>query len=98
MHLIVFALALYAVIAEWRNYNLRTQLIKKSQVIQKYVHDNTYWYANVLPQADKLCLIETKKGEFLVSKLSDKRWQKEDGEVDFSAIKRWMYIEDLEKL
>ena len=23
---------------------------------------------------------------------------KEDGEVDFSAIKRWMYIEDLEKL
>ena len=98
MHLVIFALGLYIVFAEWRNQVLRRRLDNAEKNLNKFKKDKTIWYSGVLPNADKLCLIEEKSGGYVVSRLSDKRWMKKDGEVDFDKIKRWTYIEDLESL
>lgn len=95
MHLVILALGLYIVFAEWRNLVLRNKLDAAERNLSKLKKDKTLWYSGVLPKADKLCLIQESGGDYAVSKLSDKRWLRKDGAVDFSKIRRWAYIEDL---
>ena len=95
MHLVVFALGLYIVFAEWRNSVLRKKLDAAERNLSKLKKDKTLWYSGVLPKADKFCLIQESGGDYVVSKLSDKRWLSKDGLVDFSKIKRWAYLDEL---
>lgn len=98
MHLAVFALVLYVMFAEWRLLTLKNRLGVCEKQLSKFKKDKTVWYTGVLPKADKLCLFEEKNGDYRVSKLEDKYWQNKDGTVDFSKIKRWVYIEDMNNL
>lgn len=50
------------------------------------------------PEAAEECLFEEKNGTLVLARLSDKRWQKKDGSVDFEAIKRWAYLKDIKNL
>lgn len=98
MPLVILALGLYIIFAEWRNLVLRNKLDAAEKNLSKIKKDKTLWYSGVLPKADKLCLIQENNGDYVVSKLSDKRWLSKDGLVDFSKIKRWVYIEDLNNI
>ena len=98
MPLVILALGLYIIFAEWRNLVLRNKLDAAEKNLSKIKKDKTLWYSGVLPKADKLCLIQESNGDYVVSKLSDKRWLSRDGLVDFSKIKRWVYIEDLNNI
>lgn len=98
MPLVILALGLYIIFAEWRNLVLRNKLDAAEKNLSKIKKDKTLWYSGVLPKADKLCLIQESNGDYVVSKLSDKRWFSKDGLVDFSKIKRWVYIEDLNNI
>lgn len=98
MPLVILALGLYLIFAEWRNLVLRNKLDAAEKNLSKIKKDKTLWYSGVLPKADKLCLIQESNGDYVVSKLSDKRWLSKDGLVDFSKIKRWVYIEDLNNI
>ncbi len=98
MPLVILALGLYIIFAEWRNLVLRNKLDAAEKNLSKIKKDKTLWYSGVLPKADKLCLIQESNGDYVVSKLSDKRWLSKDGLVDFSKIKRWVYIEDLNNI
>ncbi len=98
MPLVILALGLYIIFAEWRNLVLRNKLDAAEKNLSKMKKDKTLWYSGVLPKADKLCLIQESNGDYVVSKLSDKRWLSKDGLVDFSKIKRWVYIEDLNNI
>lgn len=95
MPLVILALGLYIIFAEWRNLVLRNRLDAAEKNLSKLKKDKTLWYSGVLPKADKLCLIQESNGDYVVSKLSDKHWLSKDGLVDFSKIKRWVYIDDL---
>ena len=98
MPLVILALGLYIIFAEWRNLVLRNKLDAAEKNLSKIKKDKTLWYSGVLPKADKLCLIQESNGDYVVSKLSDKRWLSKDGLVDFSKIIRWVYIEDLNNI
>lgn len=98
MPLVILALGLYIIFAEWRNLVLRNKLDAAEKNLSKMKKDKTLWYSGVLPKADKLCLIQESNGDYVVSKLSDKRWLSKDGLVDFSKIKRWVSIEDLNNI
>lgn len=98
MPLVILALGLYIIFAEWRNVKLRIKLDGLDKNLGKLKRDKTIWYSGVLPKADKLCLFQENGGEYLVSKLSDIRWKNKDGLIDFSKIKRWAYIDDLNNI
>lgn len=98
MPLVILALGLYIIFAEWRNLVLRNKLDAVERNLSKMKKDKTLWYSGVLPKADKLCLIQESGGDYVVSKLSDKRWLNKEGLVDFSKIKRWVYIDDLNNI
>ena len=98
MPLIILALGLYLVFAEWRNWALHNKLRVADKNLSKIRKDKSLWYSGVLPDASKVCLIQEKSGEYIVSKLSDKYWLDKDGAIDFSKIKRWIYMEDLSEL
>lgn len=98
MHLVILALAIYAVFAEWRISVLKKSVDDLDRNFTKLKKDKTLWYSDVLPNADDLCLFQEKNGEYVISKLSDKRWQTKDGNVDFGKIKRWAAIKDLENI
>lgn len=98
MHLVIIALGLYILFSEWRNTKQNSRLKDLEKNLSKFKKDKTIWYFDVLPASDKLCLFQENGGEYVISKLEDKRWMKKDGEADFSKIKRWAYMEDLENL
>lgn len=98
MHLVILAFVLYAVLAEWRNMSLRSRLAEVEKNLGKFKKDKTIWYTDVLPQPKELCLFEGNGGEYVIGKLNDKRWQNKNGEADFSKIKRWASLKDLESL
>lgn len=98
MPLVILALALYIVFAEWRNLKQSERLKELEKNLAKFKKDKTIWYAGVLPNADKLCLFEENNGDYVISKLSDKRWLNKDKEADFAKIKRWAYLSDLQGL
>lgn len=98
MPLVILALGLYIVFAEWRNLKQSERLKDLEKNLAKFKKDKTIWYSKVLPNADKLCLFQESGGSYVITKLSDKRWLNKDGEVDFAKIKRWAYMEDLESL
>lgn len=98
MHLVILALVIYAVFAEWRISVLKKRADGLERNLSKLKKDKTIWYSGVLPKAGDLCLFQENSGEYVISKLSDKRWQKKDGSVDFGKIKRWVAIKDLENI
>ena len=98
MHLVVVGLGLYILFSEWRNMKQNIRLKDLEQNLSKFKKDKTIWYSGVLPASDKLCLFQENSGEYVISKLEDKRWMKKDGETDFSKIKRWVYLDDLKNL
>lgn len=98
MPLMILALGLYIVFAEWRNLKQSERLKDLEKNLNKFKKDKTIWYSGVLPASDKQCLFEESSGGYVISKLEDKRWMKKNGEVDFAKIKRWAYMDDLESL
>lgn len=98
MQLAILVLLIYVIYAEWRVLDLRKKLMAADGSIAKFKKDKTIWYSGVLPKADKLCVFQETGGEYVISKLADKHWVKKDGETDFSKIKRWAYLVDLEGL
>lgn len=98
MPLLILAVIMYAVYAEWRIVKLKNQQITYMRALAKIQDDKTLWYSGVLPKAGELCLFQETGGDYVISKLSDKRWLGKDGSVDFAKIKRWLYLKDLDKL
>ncbi len=98
MHLIAVVLVLYIVYAEWRAIDLRKKLQNCQALLDKLNEEKTLWYSGVLPKSEELCLFQEVGGEYVISKLSDKRWLKKDGTVAFEKIKRWAYINDLDNI
>ena len=98
MHLIALVFIGYVIYAEWRMLDLRKKLQNCREVTAKIENDKTIWYSGVLPQADELCLFQENDGTYVIAKLSDKRWQKKDGTVDFERIKRWVALRDLDNI
>lgn len=97
MPLIILALIIYVVIVEWRSVVQRKNLADCRRLVDKLQGDKTIWYSGVLPKSGELCLFQEADGDYVIAKLSDKRWLKKDGNVDFAKIKRWLYIGDLDK-
>lgn len=83
---------LYVVIAEWRIAKMKKRWISCVSSLVKMQKDKTLWYSGVLPQADALCLFEDADGKYLISTLNG------TPSADFSKIKRWIYLKDLENL
>ncbi len=98
MHIILLFAVIYIGIAEWRIADLRKKLKGYRQLSIKLDKDQSVWYSGVLPKAEALCLFQETNGTYLLSKLSDKHWLKKDGQVDFEKIKRWAYVDDLDKI
>ncbi len=98
MHLIAVVLVVYIVYAEWRTIDLRRKLQNCQVLLDKLNEEKTVWYSGVLPKSEELCLFQEADGEYVISKLSDKRWLKKDGSVAFEKIKRWAYINDLDNI
>ena len=72
--------------------NLLQMFISCVSCLAKMQKDKTLWYSGVLPQADALCLFEDADGKYLISTLNG------TPSADFSKIKRWIYLKDLENL
>ena len=83
---------LYVVFAEWRIAKMKKRWISCVSSLAKMQKDKTLWYSGVLPQADALCLFEDADGKYLISTLNG------TPSADFSKIKRWIYLKDLENL
>ena len=83
---------LYVVIAEWRIAKMKKRWISCVSCLAKMQKDKTLWYSGVLPQADALCLFEDADGKYLISTLNG------TPSADFSKIKRWIYLKDLENI
>lgn len=98
MHFILGAAVLYIIFAEWRIFEARKKIYSYERGFSKLNEDKSLWYSSVLPESDELCLFEVRDGSYFITTLSDKRWVKKDGAVDFSDIKRWLYMRDLEKI
>lgn len=98
MHILLLAMIVYIVFAEWRIADLKKKVNSFKNLSAKLEEDGTVWYSGVLPKSDALCLFQETNGDYLLSRLSDKRWLKKDGKVDFERIKRWAYMEDIEKI
>lgn len=98
MQILILVMVVYIVFAEWRIADLKKKLQGYRSLSIKLDEDKTVWYSGVLPKSDALCLFQETSGDYLLSKLSDKYWLKKDGKVDFERIKRWAYLEDIEKI
>lgn len=99
MHLIAVVLVVYIVFAEWRGINQQRKIGELQRTVSKLREDKTVWYEAVLPEAaEEVSDLRRKTGTLVLARLSDKRWQKKDGSVDFEAIKRWAYLKDIKNL
>lgn len=98
MYLIIWVMAFYIVFAEWRNVMQNRKIKTYWETLAKLRNDKTIWNFGILPQMNELCLFEEGKNNFVISKLADRRWRKEDGTPDYSKITRWAYLRDLEIL
>lgn len=98
MQFAIVALIVYIIYAEWRVADLRKKLTLCRNLAVKLDSDKTVWYSGVLPKSGELCLFQETNGDYVISKLSDKRWLKKDGAVAFEKIKRWAYIGDLDNI
>lgn len=98
MHIIAFVLVVYVIFAEWCSIDQKKKLQICRETVAKLENDNTLWYNGVLPKAEELCLFQEVGGEYVITKLSDKRWLKKDGTVAFEKIRRWAYISDLDNI
>lgn len=98
MPLIILLLAIYVLVSEWRSFEQKKKLVQYRETILKLEKDQTVWYDGVLPEADRECLFEENNNSFRIGRLTDKYWLKKDGSADFSKIKRWAYMRDIENL
>lgn len=98
MHFILGAAVLYILFAERRIFELKKKIYSCERGLQKLNDDKSLWYSSVLPEAGEMCLFEEKDGSYHITTIADKRWLTKDGSVDFSNIKRWLYMKELEKM
>lgn len=98
MQILLLVAIAYFVFAEWRIFEARKKIYSYERGFSKLNEDKSLWYSSVLPEAGELCLFEEKDGSYHITTIADKRWLKKDGSVDFSNIKRWLYMRELEKM
>lgn len=98
MQLVILALGIYVLFAEWRNTSQKKKIDDFMRSLKKLTDEKSLWYSGVLPKSNELCLFQETNDNYIINKLSDKYWLKKDGSVDFARIKRWVYINDLNNI
>lgn len=92
MPIIGLIVILYVIVAEWRIAKMKKRWISCLTNLAKMQKDKTLWYSGVLPKADELCLFQDENGHYLIATLNG------TPSADFSKIKRWIYLKDLENI
>ena len=92
MPIIGLVVVLYVILAEWRIAKTKKRWVGCMTNLAKMQKDKTLWYSGVLPKADELCLFQDVDGKYLISTLNG------TPSADFSKIKRWIYLSDLENI
>lgn len=92
MPVIGLIVIVYVILAEWRIAKLKKRWVGCMANLAKMQKDKTLWYSGVLPKADELCLFQDEEGHYLISTLNGMP------SADFSKIKRWIYLKDLDSI
>jgi len=92
MPIIGLLVIIYVILAEWRIAKNKKRWLSCMAHLAKMQKDKTLWYSGVLPKADELCLFQDEEGRYLISTLNG------TPSSDFSKIKRWIYLKDLDNI